>query len=112
MRKVRIPQRGTITGITTYEGESIEQQIARRMTGSDIEIGGKAMLYTERKDGVVPITNIRSDRFDMAQSALDSIERNRVARRDAMYKEQAEKRKESNNGKTESTQGTGEVKTT
>lgn len=106
-----MPIKGKIQRNEMYEGESIEQVIQKRMTGAEVEIGGKTMIYTDRKDGVVPITNIRSDRFEIAQMALDSVERNRIARREAMYKEQAEKAKMSiekggKDGKTESTQGT------
>lgn len=88
----------------TYEGESIEQQIAKRMEGGDIDIGGKQQVYTERKDGVLPITNIRSDRFDMAMMAIDAVERTRISKRDAMNDTREKDAKE---GKpSESTQGT------
>lgn len=114
MRKVRIPTIGKINKNDSYEGQSIETMIAKRMTGSDVEIGGKALMYTDRKDGVLPETNIRTDRFEIAQNALDIVERNRIARREAFYKEQSEKGKADMKiepggkgvGKTESTQGT------
>lgn len=114
MRNVNMPVTGKIKRNESYEGQSIETMIAKRMTGSDVEIGGKALMYTDRRDGVLPETNIRSDRFEIAQNALETVERNRIARREAFYKEQSEKGKADMKiipggkgvGKTESTQGT------
>lgn len=82
MRKRRITNTGIIRKNETYEAKSIETMLAERMEGQDIEMGGKALLYTEKKDGVIPETNIRSDRWDLAMMALDSVERSRIARRD------------------------------
>lgn len=84
MRKKRITNTGIIRRNETYEAKSIETMLAERMDGQDIEMGGKALLYTEKKDGVIPETNIRSDRWDLAMMALDSVERSRVARRDGI----------------------------
>lgn len=87
MRKVSTKIKGIIRKNDTYEGECIEQMLQKRMAGEEIEIGtGKELVYTERKDGVLPITNIRTDRFDVAQSAMDLRERNRMTRRDAKDK--------------------------
>lgn len=108
MRKVVTPTNGKIKRENvTYEGESIEQMIAKRMNGNEIEIGGKALLYTDRKDGVLPETNIRSDRFDIAMMALDAVERARIARREAADKVGKTDKDVSNTDKSaESTQGT------
>lgn len=76
--------RGLMKVNDTYEGESIESLIAKRLDGVDIELGGKALLYTERKDGVLPETNIRTDRFDMIMMAHDALEKTRIAKRDAV----------------------------
>lgn len=94
MRKVSTKIKGIIRKNDTYEGECIEQMLQKRMAGEEIEIGtGKELVYTERKDGVLPITNIRTDRFEVAQGAMDLRERNRMTRRDA--KDKAEKNNES-----------------
>lgn len=50
------------------------------MTGEDLILGGKGMLYTERKDGVLVGTNIRTDKFNEAMMAMDKIESTRIAR--------------------------------
>lgn len=86
MRKnVLMPTKGSLSVDNTYEGKSIEQVIRERMTGSDIEVGGKVLLYSERKDGVLPNTNIRTDRWEVAQQAYDTLARSHVARREASY---------------------------
>lgn len=103
MRKVKLKIRGQLKRNTTYEGQSIEQQIAERMEGGTIELGGKALLYTERKDGVLPETNIRTDRFDIAQQAYYAVEKARKAKRDAVPKEGKE------GSQNESTQGIAEA---
>lgn len=84
MRKVIIKRGGLVKRNETYEGKSIEVQLSEKMAGEEIELGGKALLYTERKDGVLPETNIRSDRWDLAMMALDSVERARISKRDSM----------------------------
>lgn len=91
MRKVKLPRTGLIKRNETYEAKSIEQMLADKMAGETIELGGKALLYTDRKDGVLPETNIRSDRFELAQDALDTVERTRRAKRDAFSKAEADR---------------------
>lgn len=56
-----------------FEGESIEEKI-RRVTESNAPIEAVSpMIYTERKEGVRADTNIRTDKWDLAQQAMDSI---------------------------------------
>lgn len=78
--------------------------LADKMEGEAIELGGKALLYTERKDGVLPLTNIRSDRFEIAMEAIDSVERSRVARRDKTVSEKPTVESGEGGKPTESTQ--------
>ena len=51
-------------------------------------------IFTERKDGVLPQTDIRTDRFDIALEAMDKVNRSNIAKRDAMVKTQEEAKKE------------------
>lgn len=56
-----------------FEGESIEDKV-RRTTESKAPIEAVSpMIYTERKDGVRADTNIRTDKWDVAQQAMDTI---------------------------------------
>lgn len=62
----------------TYEGKTIEQQLAEKMAGEEIEMGGKQLFWTFKKDGVLSETNIRTDKWDILQSAREQIERNKA----------------------------------
>lgn len=87
-----------------YEGESVEMQLERVIIGNEvIEFGGKETVYSERKDGVIPQMNIRTDKFEIAQEAMDARERQREARQiDFMNKEKLAKNPEN----SQSTEGT------
>lgn len=41
-------------------------------------------VYTERKDGVKPGFDIRTDRWEIAQQSFDKMARDEVAKRDAV----------------------------
>lgn len=104
MRKVKVSYKGVIRRNKTVEAKSIEQMLADKIEGEAIELGGKALLYTERKDGVLPLTNIRTDRFDIAMEAIDTVERSRVARRDKPVSEKTKEDSGKGGKPTESTQ--------
>lgn len=56
-----------------YTGESLEDKVRRTMeAGTPVE-AISPMVYTERKEGVRPETNIRTDRFEIAQNAMGTI---------------------------------------
>lgn len=99
MRKVHVSTKGLMCRNETYVAKSIEQELAEVMAGESVELGGKSLLYTERKDGVLWETNIRTDRWEIAQDALDVRERSKIARKEAAVKdaEAAAKAKESSN---------------
>ena len=70
-------------------GESIEEKM-RRVTQSNEPIENVApMLYTERKDGVLPETDIRTDRFEIAQEAMGKVEKSIKAKREEKAAQQA-----------------------
>lgn len=47
---------------------------------------GAPIIYTDRKDGVDPLHNIRTDRFELAIEATQHITQNGLAKRDANQK--------------------------
>ena len=56
-----------------YIGESLEEKV-RRVTETNQPIEAiSPMIYTERKDGVLPAYDIRADKWDIAQSAMNTI---------------------------------------
>lgn len=81
MKKVIIKKKSKIVINKSYEGEPLERKIAKMMESKE-PIGADApMIYTERKDGVLPDYDIRTDRFDIAVEHMDKLSRSYVARR-------------------------------
>lgn len=64
------------------EGEPIEFKIERKVNnGEPMNEPGVQLLYTERAKGVLPETDIRTDRFEVAIEATDKIAKSFAARR-------------------------------
>lgn len=98
MKKAVIPTINNFGKIKTKEGEYIEEKV-RRITenGEPIE-DGAPIIYTERKDGVNPAYNIRTDRWEIAQNAMEQVGSNKskiiamkIAQRENMGKDQPAK---------------------
>lgn len=63
-----------------YEGESIETKVARLLeTGEPIK-DGAPIVYTLKKDGVRPEFDIRTDKWDIAQKAMDNVNASKIAK--------------------------------
>ena len=63
-----------------YEAEPLEVKLRRKMEGGkvDEEEGDQktwTITYTEKKDGVKPEYDIRTDRFEVARQAMETIEK-------------------------------------
>lgn len=72
-----------LKGIKAYEGDTIEVKVAKLMTAKE-PIGDNAPLnYSERKEGVLPETDIRTDRFEVAQEAMTNAAKSSRAKREA-----------------------------
>lgn len=72
MKKVIVP---TImsTKIKAKEGEWIEEKVRRVVENGEPIEDGAPIVYTERKDGVRPEYNIRTDRWEIAQEAMEAV---------------------------------------
>lgn len=81
-------QTSTIDCNQATEGETIEQKV-ERMTQNKEPIGDKEgqLIYTDRKDGVNPDHDIRTDRFEYAIDAMDIASKSNKAKRDKYIKE-------------------------
>lgn len=66
----------------SYEGESIELKIQRLVQNKEPLEGTVPLTYTERKDGVLPQYNIKTDRWEIAAEAMDKVSRSIIAKRD------------------------------
>lgn len=63
-----------------YEAEPLEVKLRRKMKGGkvDEEEGDQktwTIAYTEKRDGVKPEYDIRTDRFEVARQAMETIEK-------------------------------------
>lgn len=68
---------------TNYEfqdGESIESKVQRITENNEPITDGAPIIYTNRDDGVLPAYNIRTDRWDIAQQAMDAVNQANLAK--------------------------------
>lgn len=68
---------------TNYEfqdGESIENKVRRITENNEPITDGAPIIYTNREDGVLPAYNIRTDRWEVAQQAMDAINQANLAK--------------------------------
>lgn len=68
------------------QGETIETKVERIVTLKEPIKDGAPLIYTERKNGVAPEYNIRTDRFEIAVDAMDLVQKNAIAKREARMK--------------------------
>lgn len=80
------------------EGETIEAKVRRITEQQDPITDGAPQIFTERKDGVLPEHNIRTDRFELAVEAMDKVTTNKLAKREGAA---ATKKGAANKGDTE-----------
>lgn len=67
----------------SYDGVSIEKRLQKIMQVGEPITDGAPLIYTERKDGVQPQYDIRTDRFETALNAVDK----RIAQENASREE-------------------------
>ena len=91
MYKRNKPSFGNLTGIESTVGESIEKKIRRMIINKEPIKDNADVIYTERKDGVVPDYNIRNDKFENAIDAADVVAKREQMRRQADIAERAKK---------------------
>ena len=68
---------------TNYEyqlGESIETKVKRITENNEPITDGAPIIYTNREDGVLPAYNIRTDRWEVAQQAMDAVNQANLAK--------------------------------
>lgn len=81
----KMPQT-SINTQNTYEGESIEQKMMRVTNNKEPIKDGAPLTYTERKEGVQPGYDIRTDRWEVAVDAMDKVTAAGVAKREERHK--------------------------
>lgn len=68
---------------TNYEfqdGETIEEKVRRITENNEPITDGAPIIYTNRDDGVLPAYNIRTDRWEVAQQAMDAVNQANLAK--------------------------------
>lgn len=76
------PTESLLKGVEKFEGELIEQKVARITEAGDPIKDGAPLIYTDRKDGVLPAYDIRTDRFEVAADAMNKIHADEAAKTD------------------------------
>nr|WAE43717.1 MAG: hypothetical protein [Microviridae sp.] len=66
----------------SYEGESIEKKMQRVINNREPIKDGAPRIYTERKNGVLPEHDIRTDRWEVAVGGMDAVNRDKVTKRE------------------------------
>lgn len=63
-----------LKGTKPFEGNSIEREIEQwQVNGVPIQRSVTNMYYTQRKYGVVEETDIRTDKWEVAQNAMEKV---------------------------------------
>lgn len=75
--------RTTIDRNTSVEGETIEQKVERIVENKETITDGAPLIYEDRRAGINPAYDIRTDRFEIAAEAADQITKSKVAKREA-----------------------------
>lgn len=85
----------------SLQGETIEQKIRRIVNNKEPITDGAPIIFTERKDGVQPAYDIRTDRWDIAVDAMDQVDKAKKAAREERHKT-PEQKEEDKKAKAES----------
>lgn len=80
MKRVKISNYTSLKSVETYEGETIEEKMRRILLSGEPITDGAPVIYTEKKDGVKPEYDIRTDKWDVALGALDLLDKTEQAK--------------------------------
>lgn len=76
------PRKTSLFANNSSEGMTMEQQVELIMSNKEPIPNAKDLTYTEKKDGVRPDTDIRTDRFELACEVHDKVEKVKIANRE------------------------------
>lgn len=65
-----------------FEGETIEEKVNRIVNNNEPITDGAPIIFTEKKDGVLPEYNPRTDRWDIAMTAMEKMDKARKAKKE------------------------------
>lgn len=102
MYERRKPGKSTLVRNTRYEGETIEQKINRIVNNNEPISDGAPLIYTDRKAGVQPEYDPRTDRFEVAIDAMDKVSKSKLAAREERHEpKESKESKESKQAKAD-----------
>lgn len=83
-----------LLAVDTVEGEVIEKKIQRIMDEKTPIDDSAPIIYTEKKNGINPAHDVRTDRFDLALEAMEIETKKRIAANEENFKDVSEKLEE------------------
>ena len=86
MIKQRITQTTPIERNVSIEGESIEEKVDRIVNNGEPIEDSAPIIWQERREGVLPEYNPRTDRFDLALDAMEAAAKSHIAGRKSWEK--------------------------
>lgn len=87
MRRIYVRHTGNIERNESYEAIPGERKIANLIENKEPIDSTAPVMYTDRKDGVLAGTDIRTDRWDVALEAIGKMEKSRKTKRDSIGEE-------------------------
>ena len=72
------------------------KKVARILNNKEPIKDGAPIIYQDRKEGVRPDHNIRTDRFEIATEAMDKVNKNKIAKREQRHKDFVDKLEKDN----------------
>lgn len=103
MIKQKIIYKTSLKVNKSVKGETIEEKVERIINNQEGIDDTVEIIYTDRRDGVKPEYNIRTDRWDLAIEASDIASKINLAKREDYFNQKMEK---PGSPKDESTQAT------
>ena len=89
MKRIKRTAFGTCE-LPTYEGETLETKVKRVVENNEPITDGAPLIFTPKKEGVIAGYNIRTDRWDIAMSAMDAVNKDKYAKATEWMVKQAE----------------------
>jgi len=83
-----------ITGIKSYNGETIEEKVFRITVNKEPIKDGAPLIYVDKDSGVQAGFNIRTDRFEVAVEAMNKVTKSHLAKREQKAKTIGEEARE------------------
>lgn len=97
MKRNKVKATRMMVGMVCQVGEPLMVKLSRAMNNGEPIEGGASLSQTERKDGVLPQFNIKTDRFEMALDSYDKIAKVHMAQRDNFINPKPDKKDGDNN---------------